>query len=88
MISYFDWLDDYMEGKLSPQQRLDFEQATEQDEKLRHAVENYPLLKQLSASLIEDETRQMLKDLENKRLYPTIPVAYRGGSPPLYLWVC
>ncbi|MBP9196076.1 MAG: hypothetical protein KBF35_00320 [Saprospiraceae bacterium] len=70
MNTYFDWLDDYMEGKLSPQQRLDFEQATEQDEKLRHAVENYPLLKQLSASLIEDETRQMLKDLENKKAVP------------------
>lgn len=67
MSLYFEWLDDYMEGKLSPQQRLDFEQAMKGDEKLRHAVENYPLLKQLSASLIEDETRQMLKDLENKK---------------------
>lgn len=70
MNTYFDWLDDYMEGKLTPQQRLDFEQALKDDEKLRHAVENYTLLKQLSGSLIEDETRQMLKDLENKKAVP------------------
>lgn len=70
MNSNFEWLDDYMEGKLSPQQRLDFEQALKGDEKLRHAVENYPLMKQLSASLIEDETRQMLKELENVKAVP------------------
>ena len=39
MSLYFEWLDDYMEGKLTPQQRLDFEQAMKGDEKLRHAVE-------------------------------------------------
>ena len=33
-------------------------------------MENYPLLKKLSASLIEDETRQMLKDLDNKQAMP------------------
>lgn len=70
MNSYFDWLDDYMEDRLSPQQRLDFEAAMQGDEKLKHAVENYPLLKKLSASLIEDETRQMLKDLDNKQVMP------------------
>lgn len=70
MNTYFDWLDDYMEGRLSPQQQLDFEQVLKDDEKLRHAVENYTLLKQLSGSLIEDETRQMLKDLENKKAVP------------------
>jgi len=70
MNSYFEWLDDYMEDKLSPQQQLDFEAAMERDEKLKHAVENYPLLKKLSASLIEDETRQMLKDLDNKQAMP------------------
>ena len=32
MNSYFDWLDDYMEDKLSPQQQLDFEAAMERDE--------------------------------------------------------
>ena len=70
MSLYFEWLDDYMEDRLSPQQRLDFEEAMQADEKLKHAVENYPLLKKLSASLIEDETRQMLKDLDNKQVMP------------------
>ena len=70
MSLYFEWLDDYMEDRLSPQQRLDFEEAMQADEKLKHAVENYPLLKKLSASLIEDETRQMLKDLDNKQAMP------------------
>lgn len=67
MSTYFDWLDDYMDNALSAEQHLEFEKAMLDDEKLRHAVENYPLLKQLSASLIEDETRQMLNELQNKK---------------------
>ena len=60
MNPYFEWLDAYMDGSLSDEDRLAFEKAMSSDEKLKHAVDNYELLKKISASLIEEETRETL----------------------------
>ena len=60
MNPYFEWLDAYMDGSLSDEDRLVFEKAMSSDEKLKHAVANYELLKKISASLIEEETRETL----------------------------
>ena len=60
MNPYFEWLDAYMDGSLSDEDRLAFEKAMASDEKLKHAVDNYELLKKISASLIEEETRETL----------------------------
>lgn len=60
MNPYFEWLDAYMDGSLSEDDRLAFEKAMASDEKLKHAVDNYELLKKISASFIEAETRETL----------------------------
>ncbi|MBK8109580.1 MAG: hypothetical protein IPK46_04165 [Saprospiraceae bacterium] len=71
MISYFEWLDDYMDGSLSQEDRLAFEKAMVSDEKLKHAVDNYNLLKKISASLIEEETRENLSAISEEKHKPT-----------------
>ncbi|MBL0084043.1 MAG: hypothetical protein IPP37_17190 [Saprospiraceae bacterium] len=71
MISYFEWLDDYMDGSLSQEDRLAFEKAMVSDEKLKHAVDNYNLLKKISASLIEEETRENLRAISEEKHKPT-----------------
>lgn len=65
MVDYFDLIDDYMDDTLSPEDKSNFEAAMAVDTKLAHAVENYPLLKNLSASLIEDEVRQHIETLKD-----------------------
>ena len=60
MNPYFEWLDACMDGSLSDEDRLAFEKAMASDEKLKHAVDNYKLLKKISASLVEEETRETL----------------------------
>jgi hypothetical protein len=79
MTDYFDLIDDYMDNKLSPEGKSSFEAAMAADTKLAHAVENYPLIKKLSASLIEDEVRQEIERLEGskqreKKVRKTIPM--------------
>jgi anti-sigma factor RsiW len=71
MISYFEWLDDYLDGSLSQEDRLAFEKAMVSDEKLKHAVDNYNLLKKISASLIEEETRENLSAISEEKHKPT-----------------
>jgi hypothetical protein len=73
MKNYFEDIDDYLGNQLSEIDKADFEKAMSQDEKLRHAVDNYPLLHQLSASLIEDEVREELKKLQLKKLSKETP---------------
>ena len=70
MNSTLKWLDDYMEDKLSPQQQLDFEAAMERDEKIETRSGKLPPAQNFLPPLIEDETRQMLKDLDNKQAMP------------------
>jgi hypothetical protein len=67
MTDYFDYIDDYMDNKLSPEDKSSFEAAMVVDKKLAHAVENYPLIKNLSASLIEDEVRQQIEKIEGSK---------------------
>lgn len=64
MTDYFEYIDDYKSGSISVELREAFEKELGQNSKLRHAVENYDLLKKISASLIEDETREHIKLLK------------------------
>jgi len=73
MNPYFEWLDAYMDGSLSEEDRLVFEKAMASDEKLKHVVDNYELLKKISASFIEAETRETLAAF-SQELHKPAPV--------------
>lgn len=64
MTDYFEYIDDYKSGSLPAELQVAFEKELTLNPKLKHAVENYDLLKKISASLIEDETREHLQKLK------------------------
>lgn len=64
MTDFFEHIDEYKAGSLPVDLKLAFEKELAQNSQLRHAVENYDLLKKISASLIEDETREHIKLLK------------------------
>jgi tetratricopeptide (TPR) repeat protein len=68
MMDYFDLIDDYKNGLLSNEQLVAFENEMSKDPKLLHAVENYALIKNISAGLIEDEVRQEISKLQSHQI--------------------
>ncbi|MEP7196234.1 MAG: hypothetical protein ABI851_06910 [Saprospiraceae bacterium] len=64
---YFDWIEDYLEGRLNEEQRSEFETELQHNETLKEAIENFPLAKKLSAALIEDEVREKLAALKSSK---------------------
>ncbi|NOT37545.1 MAG: tetratricopeptide repeat protein [Saprospiraceae bacterium] len=67
MIDFYELIEDYIENKLTSGDKERFENELRSNPKLREAVENYPLAKKISASLIEFETRNQLKELQSKK---------------------
>lgn len=65
-VDYFDWIDDYMLGKLNAQDKAEFERELVINTDLKNAVDNYPLAVQISDALIEEEVYQSLRRLEAK----------------------
>ena len=66
MNDFYDHIEDYISGRLSSQDKTEFEAAMQSDPDLSEAVQNFHLAKKLSASLIEDETRQVLNSIKSK----------------------
>ena len=64
MIDFFDYIDDYMDGKLSGDLLAQFEEALKSDSELKRAVDNYQSAKKLAGGIIEEETRTLLENLE------------------------
>ena len=69
MTDFFEYIDDYKSNLLSAEAKSAFETEMGKNEKLKHAVENFDLIKKISKSLIEDETREKINELKNKTNY-------------------
>ena len=57
-MDYFDHIEDYLNHKLTDEERTSFELAMQTDEKLASAVRDYPLAHTIAKSFIELEVRQ------------------------------
>lgn len=78
-MNYFEYIDEYKSSALTESEMADFERAMDSDEKLRHAVENYSLIKTISAALIEDEVRQNLSNLQSNQK-KIVPVYFKWSA--------
>lgn len=69
MEDYFDYIDDYMDGSLSSDNRIRFEKELEANPSLRLAINNYHDAKKLSEGLLELDMMGTLsrhKELSNQ----------------------
>lgn len=64
-MNYYDHIESYLEGRLSEDMKHQMEREISGNNALAEAVENYPLAKEISRSIIEDETRQILDAIPN-----------------------
>ncbi len=69
MIDFFELLDDYVEGRLDLELKDQFDNELKKNLSLQKAVENYPLAKKISKSMIELETREQILELKSKKNY-------------------
>lgn len=79
MIDYYEQIEAYIEGSLSPEVHQQMEAAMSNDEALKQAVEDYPIAKMISESLIEDEVRGILIESEGSTSKVKVQ---RGKSGP------
>ncbi|MBK6824383.1 MAG: hypothetical protein IPG87_15900 [Saprospiraceae bacterium] len=67
MIDFYELLDEYVEGKLDPTVRRQFEIELNKSQDLQIALENYILAKEISQSMIELSVREQISNLKNKK---------------------
>lgn len=79
MIDYYEHIEGYREGSLSPEVHQQMTAAMSNDKVLKQAVEDYPIARMISESLIEDEVRGVLA--ETQKIEPK-GKAKRGKSGP------
>ncbi|MGB4968804.1 MAG: hypothetical protein WBO31_04675 [Saprospiraceae bacterium] len=65
MSKFYDQIEDYLNDKLSSEEKIAFESSLESDLELRAAVTNFSNAKKLAKTFIEFETRQQLNSLKN-----------------------
>jgi len=66
MKDFFEHIDDYMEGKLSSSDKIEFEKAIKQDSSLKAAVENYHDAKKISEGFLEADMLNTLTGLKKE----------------------
>ncbi len=66
-MDYFDHIEDYLNHKLTDEERTSFELAMQTDETLASAVRDYPLAHTIAKSFIELEVRQQLESLSQNK---------------------
>ncbi|MBK7244399.1 MAG: hypothetical protein IPH98_11140 [Saprospiraceae bacterium] len=66
-MDYFDHIEDYLNHKLTDEERTAFELAMQMDETLASAVRDYPLAHTIVKSFIELEVRQQLESLSQEK---------------------
>jgi len=66
-MDYFDHIEDYLNHKLTDEERTSFELAMQTDETLASAVRDYPLAHTIAKSFIELEVRQQLESLSQEK---------------------
>lgn len=62
MIDFYEHIEAYIEGTLSPDLVTQMKTAISKDNSLKQAVADYPIAKTLSESLIEHEVREILSE--------------------------
>lgn len=67
MQDYFAHIDDYLEGRLSEENKNLFERELLSNTELRAAVENHELIKEVSLGFLEDEVRQTISESGKRR---------------------
>lgn len=72
MKDYFNHIESYLKGQLSPEDQLAFEREMKLDESLSRAVENFPDAHHLAQHFIELETRKQLKVLKRQAIFRRI----------------
>lgn len=65
MTNPYDYIDDYINGQLSEEERIAFEALLSNDSDLRLAVDNHVVAMDIVGSLIEDEVRGVLAETES-----------------------
>lgn len=66
-MDYFEHIENYLNHKLTDEERTAFELAMQTDEKLASAVLDYPLAHTIAKSFIELEVRQQLESLSQEK---------------------
>ncbi len=84
MIDYYELLDEYVEGKLDPTVRRQFEIELNKSQDLQIALENYILAKEISQSMIELSVREQISNLKNKKNNLLIFVRIAAGLLVLF----
>ncbi len=68
MSPYYEQIEAYLDGTLSPKELHDFEEALKSDQGLNESVNEFKLAKKISKTFIELETRQHLNALKTKKV--------------------
>ena len=55
MKDFFEYIEDYLQGRLSQEDKLSFEKEMAQNNELKLAVENYDIMSMIGDALIEEE---------------------------------
>ncbi len=66
-MDYYEYIDDYISGKLSDELKLDFENAMKLDDSLKLAVENYDEAKSISEGLLEIDIMGTIDKLSSEK---------------------
>ena len=89
MKKYFDQIEDYLARKLAGDEFEDFERELKENAKLRHAVENFPIVVELLETLEENEMREYLKTLDPIKSKPKARIVpmkwYRIATAAVFL---
>lgn len=68
MSPYYEQIEAYLDGTLSPKELHDFEEALKADQALQETVNEFKFAKNISKTFIELETRQHLNALKTKKV--------------------
>lgn len=66
MKDHFSYIEAYIQDKLNPEQKKDFEEAMEMDPDLKEAVENYWKIEPVLDLLIEDDLQKKMKEIADR----------------------
>ena len=65
-VDFYDQIEDYLNDQLSHEDREAYERELEQNDDLRDAVTNYPLIREALESLIAEEGREALGNVKSR----------------------
>lgn len=66
-MNYYEYIDDYVSGKLSESLKIEFEKAMSIDASLKYAVENYDDAKSISEGLLEIDIMDTISNIKSEK---------------------